>query len=239
MATPTERQAQAILEAGGIQTNSIFEIAFVLGTFGGTFPVSLNGQTSAPIPYPVSSADLSTALNLVSTIGTDGTVVKGPIGGPFTVEMVGGNAGEDVGLLEVDGSNLAPSQTVQVAELQVGDSTDYTAAAAQAWSDNSSAPNENLQFLYTKLAIANLRWGMLSNTMAQTKTGQINVVDVTDKRFDQLGAIIAKTQNDIADALLATSNQTRQSAGTLMRKTTPNGLAYGLMQRNPQNGRYS
>jgi hypothetical protein len=57
---------------------------------GGTFTLTYEGQTTGAIAYNASSTTLQTALQALSTIGSNGATVKGPAGGPwiinFTVE---------------------------------------------------------------------------------------------------------------------------------------------------------
>ena len=78
---------------------------------GGTFTLSFNGQTSAPIPYNASASGLKAALEALPSIGAGNMDVSGPAGGPWLVEFVGTLAGASVSALSPDFANLFGSFT--------------------------------------------------------------------------------------------------------------------------------
>lgn len=51
---------------------------------GGTFTLSLDGETTDPIDFDATNAEVDTALEALSNIGTGGVVVTGSAGGPYT-----------------------------------------------------------------------------------------------------------------------------------------------------------
>jgi VCBS repeat-containing protein len=102
------------------------------GVTAGTFTLTFNGQTTAPIDWDASAADIGAALNLLSTI--DGDVVAG--GGPIdsaavSIEFVGDLAATNVNPISVNNTNLtgtiAATTTTQgfagVNEVQTIDAT--------------------------------------------------------------------------------------------------------------------
>lgn len=54
-----------------------------------TFTVSYGGQTTAGLAYNVTAADMQTALEGLSSIGTGNVLVTGSAGGPYTIRLVG------------------------------------------------------------------------------------------------------------------------------------------------------
>ncbi len=84
---------------------------------GGTFTLTLDGNTTAPIPFDADDETVSTALG-------DGLLVTGPAGGPYTVYFGFGNDsdfnGVSVPLIEADPLGLSPGATVSVVTSQAG-----------------------------------------------------------------------------------------------------------------------
>lgn len=81
---------------------------FETGT-GGTFTLTFNGQTTAPIAYNASAAVVDAALEGRSNIGSGNVAVTGPDGGTWTVEFTGTLAGTNVTQMTGDGSGLTTS----------------------------------------------------------------------------------------------------------------------------------
>jgi len=56
---------------------------------GGTFTLTVSGQTTAAITYAVTltAATIDTAIELLSTVGADGATVTGSNGGPYTITL--------------------------------------------------------------------------------------------------------------------------------------------------------
>lgn len=73
------------------------------GATGGTFTLAFNGSetTAALTPATLTAAQLQTALEGLSTIGTGNVAVTGAVGGPFTITFQGTLADTDVPLLTV------------------------------------------------------------------------------------------------------------------------------------------
>ncbi|NKR60250.1 hypothetical protein GS474_16090 [Rhodococcus hoagii] len=78
------------------------------GPTGGTFTLSVGGQTTAGIAYNATAAAVKSALEALSTVGTGNANVTGTAGGPYTVSLANG------GLLTGSGASLTPSGTVTV-----------------------------------------------------------------------------------------------------------------------------
>lgn len=87
---------------------------------GGSFTLSFEGQTTAPIPYPASAeGDVAAALRKLPSLA-QGVQVTGPTGGPYTVYFGGPNGKVDQPQLTADGSALTPSGTITVTTTQPG-----------------------------------------------------------------------------------------------------------------------
>jgi hypothetical protein len=80
------------------------------GATGGTFTLSFESQTTFPIPYNATAAQVQTALGNLSAIGSGNVAVSGSAaGGPYTVEFKGSLAQTNVPQLTADSSALTPS----------------------------------------------------------------------------------------------------------------------------------
>ncbi len=81
---------------------------------GGTFTLTFNGQTTAPIAYNAANTAIDAALEALSNVGAGNVAVTGT--GPFTVTFGGALANRDVGLTMTATSSLTggtnPSVTV-------------------------------------------------------------------------------------------------------------------------------
>ncbi len=237
MSNPTQWQQRAIAETGGTTQNAMFEFAPVYGTTGGALTVDFNGFVTDPIDYPFSAAALKTALELLDSIGVDGVEVSGPIAGPYTVELVGGNAGQSVPAILVDGMQLDPPQEIEVEVIQQGGSTPIAALAAQYWADHSGVASDKLRFLYMKRDLIDYRLGTLADAV-DTRTGQINIVEVKEsQRVLNLEKMRDRVEKAINDAVGTARSGSRRSHGRVMRHKTPNGLPYGALGVNRFTGR--
>jgi hypothetical protein len=90
----------------------------VTGADSGTYTLSFNGQTTAPIAFDADGATIQAALVALSNVAVDDVQVDGP-GGPeaaSTVAFTGVLAHADVAQITADGSSLndAPSATASV-----------------------------------------------------------------------------------------------------------------------------
>ncbi len=72
----------------------------------GTFTLSFEGDTSAPVPFDAEAAELQAALEALASIGAGNVAVTGPAGGPYAIEFVGALAEVDVPELTADASGL-------------------------------------------------------------------------------------------------------------------------------------
>jgi len=95
-------------------------VALPEGVTGGTFTLAHGGPVSAPILFNASNADIEAALEDSATVGLDDVVVAGPIGGRWSIEFQGTDAGTDVAPLTIDGSGLTVNASA-VTTAQAGD----------------------------------------------------------------------------------------------------------------------
>ena len=73
---------------------------------GGTFTLTFSGQTTAPIAFNATAAQVDAALEALSNIGADDVAVTGAAGGPYTVEFTGALGNTDVAEMTADGTGL-------------------------------------------------------------------------------------------------------------------------------------
>lgn len=93
---------------------------------GGTFTLSFNDATTAPIAEAAVGSAVQSALVGLSTIGSGNVTVTGSAGGPYTVTFTGALAHKHVGPLTADASGLTggTTPTVTIAQSQVGGMTE-------------------------------------------------------------------------------------------------------------------
>jgi hypothetical protein len=91
---------------------------------GGTFTLSFQGQTTAPIPFDASERELGKALQALPSLSasTAGRIISGPHGGPYRIEFAGSLGGIDQPQLTCDASALTPSGACTVTTIQNGSS---------------------------------------------------------------------------------------------------------------------
>jgi hypothetical protein len=236
--THAEWISKALGEVGDDKVNALFEFGFAQGTSDGTFTVSQNGMSSVDIDFPPSAEVLKDALCDIPTIGQDGVIVTGAMGGPYRLEMVGGNAGQQVPAPVISGADLVPTQVVQVVELRQGRITDLAETAQASWDSNDEVTDLNLRYLYVKRDLIEKRLG-LSVDDVDTRTGRENVVDVkSSQRYKQLQDMMARVEKAIQSRIAVLDAGMRRTYGGALTKTTPNGQPYGVLAFNPNSGRY-
>jgi hypothetical protein len=80
---------------------------------GGTFTLSFQGQTTAPLAYNIAAAAMQTALQGLTTIGSGNATVTGT--GPWVVTFSGTLANQGVDLLVANGAGLTGGTSPTVA----------------------------------------------------------------------------------------------------------------------------
>lgn len=94
------------LKAGGV--NAVQSLTSTGTPAGGTFTRTFGGQTTAPIPYNATAAQVQAALQALSTIGVGGVIATGgPFpGAPIALTFAGLNAVQPVALTTGNDSGL-------------------------------------------------------------------------------------------------------------------------------------
>jgi hypothetical protein len=229
-------QGQALERVGSDPMNAVFQIQFAFNAEGGVFRCIFNDIVSADIVYPPTALQLQDALNDMITIGVGGATVTGVIRGPYEVEIGGGNAGQMVPPLLVDGTDLEPPhEVVPVLIRQGGGSLD--AKVAGYWEDHADIANYKLRMLYCAADLAEFRLGQLVNAVDVT-TGQVNVVTTKDsQRYDHMVARKNSINAEIVALQQTLAAGARRTVMSEMRRRTPNGLPFGELRTNPRTGR--
>lgn len=96
---------------------------------GGTFTLTLAGQTTGNIAYNATAATVRTALEALSNVNAGDVTVTGSAGGPYTITFAGQYAGEDMPALTASGAGLTggSSPSVTIATPTPGGGTGGTA----------------------------------------------------------------------------------------------------------------
>jgi hypothetical protein len=79
---------------------------------GGTFALTYSGQTTRPLAFDAAPAELQSALEALSRIGTGNVAVSGPAGGPFELRFGGELIGRNVEVVEPEDEDLEGSVQV-------------------------------------------------------------------------------------------------------------------------------
>jgi hypothetical protein len=106
---------------GSALTSAQQRIAIEGSPGGGSFTLTLMGQTTAPIAFDASAQAVDEALATLSTISGNGVEVGGRDGGPYTLIFEGPTLKErEQPAIVADASSLTPSGTVAVSVLNKG-----------------------------------------------------------------------------------------------------------------------
>lgn len=87
---------------------------------GGSFTLTFQGNTTAPIVYNAASTVVQAALQSLPSIGTGNVTVTGSTGGPYTCTFAGELAELNLPAMTADATGLTPSGTVTVATVTEG-----------------------------------------------------------------------------------------------------------------------
>jgi RHS repeat-associated protein len=122
---PARSDSDPVLITGySYQGDSVQQVGLTGGPTGGTFTLTFNGQTTAPIAYNGTAAAVQSALQALTTIGAGNALVAGPAGGPWTVRFAGALAGSVQPALTGNGAKLTggtPSSVAVVVNSLGGD----------------------------------------------------------------------------------------------------------------------
>lgn len=94
-------------------------------TTGGTFTLSYNGVVTAALAYNITTANLKTALEGLSTIGSGNVDVSGTAGTSYVVEFKTNLAGTNVPLLIVNGGSLTGSTPTIAVTVGTGNDSEF------------------------------------------------------------------------------------------------------------------
>lgn len=81
------------------------------GPTGGTFTLTLNGETTAAIAYNATAATVEAALEALPSLSASDVAVTGSAGGPYTVTFGGSLAGSNVAAMTASGASLTGGTT--------------------------------------------------------------------------------------------------------------------------------
>jgi hypothetical protein len=118
-------------------SNTIQTITLANAT-GGTFTLTLSGNTTSAIAFNAAASAVQTALEGLTGVGAGNVLVTGSAGGPYTVEFTGTLARKAVAALTANGASLTGSSpTVTPVRTVVG-----FAGVDIAWGLGASAQHE-------------------------------------------------------------------------------------------------
>ncbi len=98
-------------------TNETQRISVPAGATGGTFTLTFNGNTTGPIPFDATAAEVLDEIQQLGSIGAPGNViVTGPNGGPWDVQFVNDFREIDQAAFTADSRDLRGGVTLNIAE---------------------------------------------------------------------------------------------------------------------------
>lgn len=234
---PSERQNKALLEVGDTGRNALYEVALPLSSSGGAWRLSFCGYFSAPLLPFASRDDVRQVLEALPGVGIGNVRVFGVGGGPYRIEMIGDLGAQFLPLetfpLVADGSLLQPSAQLIVTQLETGAAPQLSALAATRDTEYASITHERSRFLL-------LKRDLLDALLGETQRGiDTNVNNADEKRSQQhsnllkLRALVQSEIEQIGTSGLGAGVPLSTPFGVKLRKTTPNGLPYGMLGLYP------
>lgn len=88
----------------GGNTSEVQSVTITGSPTGGTFTLTLDGETTAAIAYNAAASAVQTALEGLSNVSPGDVTVTGSAGGPYTVTFAGARAGANVPAMTATGS---------------------------------------------------------------------------------------------------------------------------------------
>lgn len=110
-----------LVQTGTPGRNMKQRIALPDGVTGGTFTLTWSGQTTAAIDFDATAAEVDSALEALSNIGSGDVSVAGDPAGPWVVEFTGTLAQTTQPPISGNGASLT-GQTVSITQVQAGQS---------------------------------------------------------------------------------------------------------------------
>jgi RHS repeat-associated protein len=114
-ATPPARSDTVLRTDTGYAGDSVQQVSLTGSPTGGTFTLTFNGQTTSAIAYNATAATVQSALQALSTIGSNNALVAPASGGGWAVRFAGTLGGAAQPALTGNGSGLTGGSSPSVA----------------------------------------------------------------------------------------------------------------------------
>src|SRR5207253_9843494 len=115
LSTPPAPSDTVLVTGYGYRGDSVQQVQLTGSPAGGTFTLTFNGQTTAPIAYNAAAGTVQTALQNLSTIGSGNALVAGAPGGPWQVRFAAALSGAVQPMLTGNSSGLTGGTSPSVA----------------------------------------------------------------------------------------------------------------------------
>jgi hypothetical protein len=176
------------ITAGPARQNEKQTVTISGSPTGGTFTLTLSGQTTAALAYNATALQVQTALGALSTVGGTANIsTTGNAGGPWTVEFIGAKANTDIAtMIATPSLTGGTSPSVSVAVAQEGYNTDITQTTntdagwaagtlsqTQAGSNSLGLSIESASLSIARTSQADFNLGTHSNTSTAIKPGSV------------------------------------------------------------------
>jgi RHS repeat-associated protein len=90
MPTSVPSRSSTVLVTGyGYLADNVQQVTITGAPTGGTFTLTFNGHTTTSIAYNAAGLGVESALQALSSVGTNNVLVMGPAGGPYLIEFGG------------------------------------------------------------------------------------------------------------------------------------------------------
>ena len=104
--TVPARSNTVLVNSTGYKADAVQQVQLTGSPSGGTFTLTFGGQTTAAIAYNAAASTVQSALQALSSIGSNNVLVSGPTGGPWQVRFAGTLAGTPEAEMTGNGSGL-------------------------------------------------------------------------------------------------------------------------------------
>ena len=104
--TVPARSNTVLVNSTGYKADAVQQVLLTGSPSGGTFTLTFGGQTTAAIAYNAAASTVQSALQALSSIGSNNVLVSGPAGGPWQVRFAGSLAGTPEVEMTGNGSGL-------------------------------------------------------------------------------------------------------------------------------------
>jgi len=197
---------------GTAAVNEVQTVSITGSPTGGTFTLNYGGQTTAPIAYDATAAEVDAALEALSNIGAGGVSCTGGDlpDTPVVVEFTGALAGQDVALMTIDDSGLTGGTSPAGS---VAETTGGRAVQGVLGSDATAS------LAHGKIVITDSRAGFSKSDLAMSWSGDGTL---TAPGYFEISTVGGEEVKSVNITVHDTQGGRHVLSGAFVRTNTPN-----------------